>query len=192
MSAATPAGEDAFLERLTAFRERGLRQQAELGSRLAAVEARLGTASPADSARATVTLDARGFPTGIDLSVDGAPTPDQLRAALISAFVTARAASPTLPVEAAGPLAEAVQEAASSPDGPAAALAARGASVSNDLGQATVTALFGDVVAIDAQDAWVAGSRPEALAADILALAQRAAHASDRFGRFVEKEDNDG
>lgn len=183
---------DPLVERLTAFRERGLRLQADLSARLEGLNARLGDAAEVATVRASVALDTRGFPTALDLSVEGRVTPDQLRGALTAAFVDARTANPSLPVEAAGPLAESIRAAASAPEGPTAALRARGVAVSNDLGQATVTALFGDVIAIDATDAWLAASRPEALAEEILALAQRAARESDRFDRFVEEEEIHG
>lgn len=192
MSGAQGMGADPLIERLTMFRERALREQGELSESLEELKSLLGAEQAPGDAQATVSLDTRGFPTAIDLSVEGSPTADQLCAAFTTAFVSARAANPSLPVDAAQSLADTIESVATAPEGPAAALRAHGVAVSNDLGQATVTGLFGDIVAIDATDRWAEGSRPDALATEILDLAQRAARASDQFHRFIDEGDTHG
>lgn len=186
-----PDGEP-LIDRLEALRRSALRQQADLGARLAEVEARLGSTVGTGSAHARITLDDRGFPIGLDLSVDGRATADQIRAALVSALVGTRTATTLLPADAVARVIGAVEEAAAAPDGPAAALAAQSVAVTNDLGRATVTGLYGDIVGVEVHDSWTTAARPETLADEILTLAQRAARASDRFGRFTDEEDAHG
>ncbi|MCR2794349.1 hypothetical protein NQ156_14870 [Microbacterium sp. zg.Y625] len=178
-----------LLERLEAFRARGARLQEDLTARLAAVQAQLGDAIPPSSAHARVTLDGRGYPVAVDLTDDtGAATPDEVRTALTTAFLTARAERPTLPPEALDPLMAVLHSAAADPQHAADRIADAGDTVWNDLGQAGVTALFGDVTAVHARDEWIQRNRPADIAAEVLTLAQRAATASDRFGRFTEEE----
>lgn len=192
MSVADDAPQPTLVERLESLRERGLRGQAELRERVAQFEAKFADFVPPSPASARVVLDTRGFPTRVELESTGA-TADEIRTALIAAFLAARAERPTLPREAAEPLLAALRSADGGAPGHAAAhIRSEGVSVSDDLGQVTVTALFGDVTAIEADDTWLSQSRPEDVAADVLALAQRAATASDRFGRFTEEESDNG
>jgi hypothetical protein len=188
---AMDAARPEILQQLDALRTRGQQMETALRERFAAVQAQLGEATDAVSAR--VTVDERGFPVSLDLvDESGAASPDQVRAALTTAFVAARTANPSLPVEAVEPLLESIRAAAADPARAAERLAAQGVTLSNDLGQVSVTALYGDVTTVDAKDAWLQSVPTADIAADVLGLAQRAATASDRFGRFSEKEDDRG
>jgi hypothetical protein len=172
------------------MRERGVRREGELRERLAKVQADFAEFIPPNPLRARAVLDSRGFPT--DLELEGEGTPDEIRAALTGAFLSARAEHPTLPREAAQSLLSAIKKASGDPERAAEHIAAEGVSVSDDLGQATVTGLFGDVIGVNAKDSWLNQSRAKDIAVDILSLARRAATASDRFERFTEKENTHG
>ncbi len=192
MSAVEEAARPDLIARLEELRTRGVRLEADLTTRLEALQAELGDAVPSSPVEARVTLDERGYPLAVELiDPTGSAAPDQVRAALTTAFLTARAARPSLPVEALEPLLAAIRSAGADPQHAADHIAAAGETVGNDLGQAAVTAVFGDVTAVHARDDWLQHSRPADIAAEILTLAQRAATASDRFDRFG-KEDNRG
>lgn len=180
-------------ERLEALRERGRRIEADFAARLADVEAKIAGAVPPNPASARVDIDDRGFPVALELvDASGQATPDQLRAALTTAFAAARTVGSPMSTESAERFAAVFSSIAADPATAAQRFADEAVTVSNDLGQTHVTALFGDVTAVDAQDAWLTNSRTHDIASEILALAQRAALASDRFGRFTEKEDGNG
>lgn len=189
MSGLAEAPEPDLVERLEALRARGIRLQGDLTARLDALQARLGDAVAPSPVHADVALDERGYPLAVQLTDDtGTGTPDQVRAALTAAFLAARAERPSLPAEALDPMMAALQSAAADPKHAADRLAEAGETLWNDLGQAGVTALFGDVTAVHARDDWIQRTRPADIAAEILELAQRAARASDRFGRFTEED----
>lgn len=188
MSAVDEASRPDLLERLEAFRARGIRLQEDLTARLTAVQVKLGDAVASSSAHARVTLDERGYPVAVELTDDtGSATPDEVRAALTAAFLMARAERPTLPPEAQDPLMAVLKSAAADPQHAADRIADAGDTVWNDLGQAGVTALFGDVTAVHARDEWIQRNRPADIADEVLVLARRAATSSDRFGRFTEE-----
>ncbi|MCR2784677.1 MULTISPECIES: hypothetical protein [unclassified Microbacterium] len=189
MSGVEEAPRPDIVERLEAFRARGIRLQGDLTARLDAVQARLGDAVEPSPVHADVTLDERGYPIAAELTdATGAGTPDQVRAALTAAFLAARAERPRLPAEAVDPLMSVLQSAAADPQHADDRIAEAGKTVWNDLGQAGVTAVFGDVTAVHAREDWIQRNHPAAIAAEILALAQRAATASDMFGRFTEED----
>jgi len=189
MSEVQQAPRPDIVERMEALRARGIRLQEDLMARLDALQARAADAAPLSSAQARVMLDERGYPLSVELTdATGAATPDQVRAALTAAFLAARAERPSLPADALDPLMTVLQSASADPSHAAERIAEAGETIWNDLGQAGVTALFGDVTAVHARDEWIQRNRPADIAAEILNLAQRGAMASDRFGRFTEEE----
>lgn len=184
MSDASGTASGDVLAQLSALREDGVRAQADISRRVAELRAKYDDPFPAAEVTATVRADERGFPTAVDLTLDDAAAePAAVRLALFQAFLAARIEHPSLPVAAVGELVDIVGAAAPGRD----VLAERGVPVTNDLGQVTVTGLLGDIVAIDAQDAWLTRTPADAIADEVLRTAQRAALASDTHGRFSEE-----
>lgn len=181
------------IQRAEALRARAQRFQAEATTRFEALQAQIADDVPPNPVHASVKVDERGYPVAVELTGHtSAVAGDDVRSALTAAFLSARSPRQTLPPDALEPLMSLLRAAAADPQGAPERIAEAGETVWNDLGQAGATALFGDVTAVHARDEWISRTPSADISAEILALAQRAATASDRFGRFGEKEENGG
>lgn len=126
--------------------------------------------------RAAVTLREDGLVEHLSLERERDATAAEVRAAINDAFALARARDTALPLEAVDALLEVASGSLSAPT----------ERVADDLGRLAVTALFGDVVQVEADSRWLESTPDGTVAAEILRVAREAALMSDRYARFEQ------
>lgn len=164
-----------LLERMQLLQEQGASIQDTLRQSQKDVESKLAEYIPPDTVNVHVTLSDSGFPVG--LTVTG-PSENRTGAAftasISSAFQLTLATGPTPPVEVSTAIIDAISSGEEPPS----------VTISDDLGQFSVTASFGNIRSVETTDPWVQSSTDELIAEEILRVAQQAAKASDAFHRF--------
>jgi hypothetical protein len=174
----TGGGQLTLLERMALLQEQSAELQQQLRDTEQAVERELAAYVPTDPVHVTVTLTESGFPSG--LAIVG-PAEDRTAAAYTtaigSAFQLTQATSAKTPIEVSKAIIDAVTSGAELPS----------VTVSDDFGQLSVTASFGNVQGVQAKDQWVRSCSDQTIADEVLRIAQQAAKASDAFHRFDEE-----
>lgn len=160
-------------ERAGALKERLVADQARVATLLAPF-----TTEP--EATVALDLDERGLLLGVRIERDVEATADGVRRAFADAAVTARLARPTLPIEAV----DAILATGLTTDD-------QTVTVWDDLRQVSVSALFGDLVALDGTDQWLTSTPTDVMADEILRIGLQAVRRSDRFDRFTSEEGRD-
>lgn len=164
-----------LLERMQVLQEQGASLQDQLRQRQKDVERELSAYIPTDTVNVVVTLSDIGFPVGLTVSGPSENrTAAMYTASITSAFQLTLATGPTLPVEASTAIIDAISSGEEPPS----------ETISDDFGQFSVTASFGNIRGVDATDQWVQSCTDALIAEEILRVAQQAARASDAFHRF--------
>lgn len=166
---------DGVLERMQALQADGDRLTASLRTRQDALRAKIAEQFPPSAIDVQVRFDAAGLLE--EIVIDNASTErpaQEYQQAINTAILVAQAAEPRLPAEAAVELIDALSAGAQPPS----------TRITDDDGNVTVTASFGDIRSVELTPRWVQLQTDHEIAEQIVRVAQQAARASDTYHRF--------
>lgn len=171
----TGGEQPTLLERMQLLQEQGAALQDQLRASRRDVEREISAYVGPEAVQVTVSLTETGFPAGLEIV---GPAEDrsaaEYTAAVNTAFLVTQATGATLPIDASRAIIAAVTAGEEPPS----------VTISDDFGQFSVTASFGNVRSVHLKDQWVKSCSDRLLAEEILRIAQQAAKASDAFHRF--------
>jgi hypothetical protein len=163
------------LERMQELQAKGEQLTTSLKQREDALRAKIAEQFPPSAIEVEVRFDEAGLLE--QLTIDN-PLPerpaDQYQRTINTAILVAQASDPHLPAEAALALLDALSAGEQPPS----------TRVTDDDGNVTVVASFGDIRVVELSPRWVQLSTDTEIAEQIVRVAQRAARASDTYHRF--------